>query len=213
MTLAPELGGGGELSIKTGPPDLVTIDDPDWAKFQNKDPEYYLHAASEAVRDYCGWHIFPALDLTVDKLRIGSWSKIILPSLMVNNVASVTIDLGDGNPQLLDPSTYTWFANGVIQPAGFCWWGQPASVPIYQRGLASVSFNSGFPECPPAIKEVIFEVADAAPDMAALGNVKEIDTPGFKLMLGEGGGGMTLGKGQKNVLAQYRVGGFTAGIV
>jgi hypothetical protein len=196
------------------PPDLLDPADPDWLKFQNQDPDWFLHVAGEAIRVYCGWHIYPNLALTIPNLPIQSKGIIQVPSTFVTDVASVTIQDPNGeNPWLLDPTQYTWFDYGVIEPTSVQQWTQYAGyyygpdnwsfLPIYQFGYATVACNSGFPEVPTPVKEVAYELTTTTTEVSA-GNVKEIQTPGFRLSLMQAYGA-TLSADQKNRLSPYRL--------
>jgi hypothetical protein len=196
------------------PPDLLDPADPDWAKYQAQDPDWFLAVAGDAIRDYCGWHINPNLALTKTNLRIGSKGIIQVPSLMVTDVASVTIQDPKGeNPWLLDPTQYTWFDNGVIEPATLQRWSQYAGyyygpdnwsfLPMYQYGYATVAFSSGYTDTPRVIKEIAYELTTVTTEVAA-GNIKEVQTPGFRLTLQQVYGA-TLNADQKNKLAKYRL--------
>jgi hypothetical protein len=195
--------------------DLVDPTDPDWASYNNQDPDWFLHVASAAIRKYCGWHIFPSLTLTIPNLPIQSRGAIIIPATYVTNVESVTIqDPTNQNPMLLDPTQYTWFDYGAVEPIGWHWWSAYGGfyygpdnwsfLPIYQYGLATVVCDAGYDECPADVKEVAFELTTTTTEVAA-GNVKEVQTPGFRLQLMQAYGA-TLTADQKNRLANYRIG-------
>ena len=58
-----------------------------------------ISAASQAVRNYCGWHVYPSLECKVDSYmmservkRVGPDVLIQLPATFVTAVSSVTID-------------------------------------------------------------------------------------------------------------------------
>jgi hypothetical protein len=202
----------------TQPPlqDLLDPADPDWAAFQAQDPNWFLAAAGDAIRVYCGWHIYPNIQVTATNLPIRSRGIIMLPSTLVTDVASVTLQDPTGqNPQTLDPAQYDWFEYGAIEPIGWHWWSAYGGfyygpdnwsfLPMYQFGLATVVFNSGYAQCPRDIKEIAYELTMATTPVPA-GNVKEIQTPGFRLQLMQAYG-MTLNADQKNRLANYRIGG------
>ena len=197
--------------------ELLDPADPDWAKFQAHDPDWFLHVAGEAIRVYCGWHIYPNLKVTVPNLEIGTRGTIMLPSTKVTDVSSVTLQSpGDQEDTLLEPSGYTWFENGVIEPFGFSNWSSYSGyyygpdnwsyLPVYQHGYATVVFDSGFSEVPTVIKEIAYELTTTTTEVAA-GNVKEIQTPGFRLQLMQAYGA-TLTADQKNRMVNYRIGGF-----
>lgn len=195
-------------------PDLLDPADPDWASFQQQDPDWFLAVAGDAIRDYCGWHISPNYNFTETNLRIGSRGLIQMPSLLVTNVESVTIQDPTGeSPWLLDPTQYTWFDNGVIEPTTLQQWYAYAGyyygpdnwsyLPMYQFGYATVVFDSGYDETPRVIKEIAYELTTITTEVAA-GNVKEVQTPGFRLTLQQAYGA-TLNADQKNKLAKYRL--------
>jgi hypothetical protein len=208
--------------------DLLSINDPDWLKFTAGDPEYLLRVNGSAIRRYCGWHIAPNLQLTLTNLRIGSHGVISLPSLRVTAVQSVTLQSANGQSDvLLEPTAYNWFDYGQIEPLGVAWYGaysgyyygpdQWSYLPVYQFGLATVVFNSGYDTVPEDIKQVAFEMAAASGatgggSLPTSSNIKEVASPGFRLMLN--GPSSTSGTGttgsftadQKNRLAPYRIG-------
>jgi hypothetical protein len=196
------------------PPDLLDPTDSDWAAYQAQDPDWFLKVAGEAVRVYCGWHIYPNLALSIPNLPIQSRGLIQVPSTMLTDVASVTIQDPQGeNPWLLDPTQYTWFDYGVIEPTTVQQWTQYGGyyygpdnwsfLPIYQFGYATVACNSGYAEVPTVVKEVAYELTTTTTEVSA-GNVKEIQTPGFRLSLMQAYGA-TLSADQKNRLSPYRL--------
>jgi hypothetical protein len=211
--------------------DLLSVSDPDWAKFTSDDPEYLLRVAGDAIRTYCGWHIFPNIQQTVTNIPVQSRGMIMLPSLLVTAVESVTLQSVNGETDnVLDPDSYNWFPNGTIEPLGWQWYGAYSGfyygpdnwsyLPVFQFGLATVVFNSGYEIVPSDIKQLAFEMAQAS---GAVGgdsipnnsNVKEVASPGFRLLLGGSGNSGTSGTGtvgsftsdQKNRLAPYRLQG------
>ena len=68
-------------------------------KYQNdKRTEQNLHAASDAIRNYCGWHVFPSLACSLNTTlhnnrvtRVKSGLQIQLPATYVTEVSSVKI--------------------------------------------------------------------------------------------------------------------------
>lgn len=71
--------------------------------------ETMLASATEAVRDYCGWHIYPAATCTFTGDTEGVSRIIQLPARYVTAVSSVKI-----NGETLDASEYRWKPNGLI---------------------------------------------------------------------------------------------------
>lgn len=194
---------------------LLTTQDPDWASFQNQDADFYVRAAGAEVRRYCGWHIFPSVTETVSDLRVGSQGIIELPSMHVTAVASVALQVPAGpliDAVVLDPGQYTWFEYGVIESAaasGDGWSGfyygsaGYAPAPAGRFGLATVTFTHGYAVVPDVVKSVAYELASAALEMKA-GNVKSVDTPGFRLQPTQNFG-VNLNGEQKCRLASYAV--------
>ena len=195
---------------------LLDANDPDWQKFSSQDPEWFLRVAGSAIRVYCGWHIYPNLQQTCPQLPIGAKGIIMLPSKYVTDVSNVTAFPNTDTPVVLDPATdYLWDEAGWVQRTGYPSWadsygyyyGPPnwTALPVWQAGIASVTFNHGYQVCPVDIKEVAYELALSTTEMRA-GFIKEVQTPGFRLQPGQDFGA-NLTVNQRNRLANYRIGG------
>jgi hypothetical protein len=189
-------------------PPLVTTDDDDWAAFQTNDPDWNMRLAGREIRKYCSWHIYPNLVRTVRNIPVGSHGIMQLPSLMVTDVASVAIQSCDGTLTVLDTDRYNWFDYGVIQPIGWDWYGSYygwdwSYLPVYQFGLATVTFSSGYEIAPEDVTAVAYELVTTTMEVSA-GNVKDIQTPGFKLEVTQPYGA-TLNTDQRNRLSPYRL--------
>jgi hypothetical protein len=197
--------------------DLIDPNDPDWQKFKSGDEDYYLNAAGEEIRNYCGWHLYPSVTETVTKREIGSHGVIILPTRHVTSLTSLVV----GN-NTVDPAQYTWFEGGWIQltgaaPGGWAWgWpgayfygpDAPYYLPVYNFGLADVTMTHGYDVLPAPIKEVAYELAKGTITVGAgTSNIKEIQSPQYKTVFGQAPG-LTLNCDQKGRLADYRIGGF-----
>lgn len=172
--------------------DLVTVDDPDYAKYTGNDPEFFVKAAGEAIRGFCGWHISPVQTDTRVKRHLGERGKIILPTLRLVGVTRLTIDGVDLTPEV----DFHWWQYGEIE----------RTPPRYSRdGWCLVDFTHGYDELPFDIKTIVFEVASAAEEISA-GNVKGVTTPGYSITYG--GSGVTISDDQCKYLAgKYRIGG------
>ena len=196
-------------------PPLCDPTDPDWASFQAQDPNYFLSVAGARIRTYCGWRIYPNDTDTVDRLRIGTNGRIMLPSLYVTDVAQLTVQTGVNTSITIDPDMYEWFANGWIMPLGLTGWGwggysgfyygpdTPAYLPWMNFGYATVTFTHGYPAVPADVKSVAYELAEVAAEMTA-GNVSGITTPGYQLTLTRNAG-LNLNCEQMDRLAPYRL--------
>lgn len=193
-------------------PDLVLPNDPAWTAFKNQDETWFLKAASDEVRRYCGWHLTPSVTATYTQLPIGQKGIIMLPSRHVTAVTEVSVDINDNaGPQILDPDSYEWFEAGWIESSwptdvagGFYYGYGPAFLPTPQGGLADVTMTHGWDVLPNDIKEVVMELAAQGAMHAAASNVEEVASPGFKLKLREGG--MAMSGSQKCRLASYKIG-------
>lgn len=193
--------------------DLLTVEDPDWLKNATSDPGFLLRTTGEIIRTYCGWHIAPSITETRERLEVGSHGLIMLPSLHVTDVSSVVL-----NGQVLDPTSYTWFHQGFLKPLrdtayqsawGYYYEAGPVFLPSTENLLADVTFTHGYETVPADVKAVAYELAGWASQTPAVGgSVREIASPGFRLVTGgENDIGMSLSTGQKNRLASYRIGG------
>lgn len=72
-------------------------------------------AATQAIRDYCGWHVAPVIDATLTLDGTGT-DTVLLPSRRVVDVTDVKI--GDTS---LDPSRFEWSADGLLRRRHGCW--------------------------------------------------------------------------------------------
>ena len=199
---------------------LVTPTDPDWAAYKDGDESYLLNAAGELIRRFCGWHIWPSLTETVPKLRVGSANIIMLPTLHVTDVSSVSVGY-----EVVEPNNYAWFDSGSVQlGVNAAWLGRYsydnvgagpgggyapdpfarlAGVPNGLGRLVEVTMTHGYTDVPAEVKQVAFELASAAAEMPA-GNVRNIETPGFRLSLSQDAG-LAMNTGQMDRLAGFKL--------
>lgn len=79
--------------------------------------EAALNAASQVVRNYCGWHICPSMSCTAEPYGDGQIRR--LPAAYVSEVESVT-----EKGETLEASAYEWRKDGLIRKAGkwACGW-------------------------------------------------------------------------------------------
>lgn len=66
-------------------------------------------AATQAIRDYCGWHVAPVIDATIILDGTGT-DTVLLPSRRVTAVESVTVDGHE-----LASTAYEWSADGLLR--------------------------------------------------------------------------------------------------
>lgn len=185
---------------------LVTADDPDWFAYKDGDESFYLRAAGDLIRRWCGWHIWPNETVTVPNLRVGSAGIIMLPSLFVTDVSEVQVA-----GEVLDPDGYVWHREGYVQvPTTAGWTGgyygyiPGGYAPAAPGGsFAEVTMTHGYFDVPIEIKQIAFELVNAISELPA-GNVKDIQTPGFRLQLSQDPG-LALNVGQKDRLAPFKL--------
>jgi hypothetical protein len=179
--------------------------DPDYLAFASGDADFFLRAAGEVIRDYCGWHIAPSISDVYEKLAIGSQGIIMLPSGYVTEVTSVTITSPAGDT-VLDPATdYVWYRQGFIEAVSPLWrygYGAPyGSSPA----LATVEMTHGYDVVPLAVKAVAYELAQSASELSS-GSVKAISSPGYRIQWGPLSG-VVINEGQIGRLSKYKIGG------
>ena len=94
--------------------------------------ESALVAASQAIRNYCGWHICPSLECIAHP--VGGGKIIKLPASYVSSITSVTedgVELSEGQ--------YEWRQDGLLRRACFKnWSGKWDSIEVeYQAGFST----------------------------------------------------------------------------
>lgn len=101
------------------------------------DATYALEAASAAIRDWCGWHIYPSVECTFtcspyDRIT-GTRSRFInLPSMLVTDISSVTEDGAE-----LSSGKWEGWDDGLLKRCGFAFWGDSVEV-VFTSGYSSV---------------------------------------------------------------------------
>lgn len=83
----------------------------------NERVESALDAASQAIRNYCGWHICPSLSCTA--FPIGGGKIIKLPAGFVSSITSVTEEGAE-----LTEGQYEWRHDGLLRRACFRRWSE-----------------------------------------------------------------------------------------
>lgn len=79
-----------------------------------EDAELAVKGVSRAIRNRCGWHIWPNLQETVATAALGR--SITLPTLHLTDVDSVSVDA-----TLLDADTYRWSHLGTLSRTDCAW--------------------------------------------------------------------------------------------
>lgn len=199
---------------------LVSPSDPDWASYQSDSPDWFMKAAGDVIRKYCGWHIFPNIKTIQKNIMCGSRGIIVLPSRYITQVDSLIVgddgNLEYPNAQWIDPKDYVWHEAGWIQRKGYAYYqgwyysgyyygNDPYYLPVWDTGLATCTFWHGYESLPDEVKAVAFELAEQAMAVRT-GNVKMMQSPGGYQVQTSQNFGLSLNCEQMNRLANYRVG-------
>lgn len=112
-----------------------------------------LKAASQAIRNYCGWHICPSLKC--DAYPAGGSKVIKLPASYVSEIVSVHeegTELGDGQ--------YEWRHEGLLRRCCFRnWSGKWDAVEVSYRAGYSIAAVPDLAEAIRAITEGVIAVS------------------------------------------------------
>lgn len=180
------------------------LDPLDFAKFKAKDESWFLGVAGEAIRDWCGWHIYPVVPMINVQAEIGNKGIIMLPSL---NVVSVE-ELRTNDGLVIPEACYNVHASGWIQLGGHYLAGTGGFVaPRGSQGplrWVSVDFTHGFEQMPKAVAEVGFELTGKTMEKPA-GVVSDLTSGPYRFKFNEFGAGLT--EGQAARLAAYTIEG------
>jgi hypothetical protein len=185
-------------------PLMATTDDLN--TFISGDPTFFLTGASEVIRRYLQWHVYPSITVT-DTVPVAPDGTIFLPSLYVTDVASVTL-----NGIVLDPSTYVVHQEGFIDFTQQNYWPWPlwpleSDLPFreYPSPLAvfaDVTYTHGFPQIPVVINVITLELAANAQQLPS-GPVQQITAGPQTIVLGELG--LLINDEQKNRLGPFKL--------
>lgn len=126
----------------------------DLAKFASSDQSWWLAAAGRAIRDYCGWHVFPSVALTGAKVRCGERGLVILPSKWVTAVNNLVVD---GSPLVLDVDYY-WQPADPTNMEGYGNVIQRRSYAYPRNPYATVDYTHGYPTLPEDVAAVGYEL-------------------------------------------------------
>lgn len=164
-------------------PQLLNTDD--LASFQASDPDWFLNAAGETIRNFCQWHIAPSITVT-DSCPIQPDGTIMLPSMFVTGVQFMEIDGLE-----IDPTSYHWHQAGYItrHPNPY-WplWPLENDTPFreYPSPLtqyADITYTHGYPTLPIVVKSVGLELATRAMEMPS-GIAKSLAAGPYSIGLG-----------------------------
>lgn len=113
--------------------------------------EFDIRAASSAIREFCGWHVYPSqaceLNTTFFDKRVSVVDRMLLIQLPATFVSSIElIQIGD---EVID-ETYVLMPNGILRVYGFGWSRFKMWTPVVIR------YTAGLPEsAADGIKELV----------------------------------------------------------
>lgn len=159
----------------------------DLASFQASDPDFFLTAAGDTIRNFCQWHIYPSITVT-EWVPIHPEGTIMLPSLFVTDVASVTI----GGIEL-DATSYQMHQAGYITRIKHPYFQWPLwpleseqrfrEYPSPLGRYAEVTFTHGYTTIPPVVNIVGMELANRAMELPS-GIATQISSGPYSISMG-----------------------------
>lgn len=149
-----------------------------------------LASASAAVRDWCGWHVGPALSCEI--VGDGEGRSLVLPLMGLRSVTSVLV-----SGVVLDPSDYEWRQSGLLRLTH-------GTFPDAWRSV-TVSCVAGYES--DALAQVVAQLAANA--LVAAPGVAEEHAGGVGITYNRTGDGVTGGvrllASDREALAPYRI--------
>lgn len=143
--------------------------------------------ALDAIRDHCGWHIFPQITQVIQLDPTGS-VHLILPSLHIKSVDRVEV-----RGETLSPGDYQLFQSGsLVRHRGV--WGDPVTITL----------THGFTKPPRAVLAVAKSITTAA----NAGGLSQLTTGPFSMTAAPGAeaGGVGINDYHARALESYRLG-------
>ena len=162
------------------------------AYMNNSRTEQALLAASQAIRNYCGWHICPSLDCKA--YPVGGEKLLKLPAGYVSAIKSVKedgIDLRGGQ--------YEWRHDGLIRRSQFKIWS-------HAWDAIEVEYTAGYPvEAVPDLAEAIRAITEGV--LAVSAGVTSESADGVSISYSSSASSIAaaLTSSQKAALAAYKV--------
>lgn len=132
--------------------------------YRDGDEAFFLRAAGQEIRDFCGWHVAPSV--TVTESHDIARGLIVLPTLHLTGVASIGLD----DHQLPDDE-YSWGSGGGIEVHTVGYW--PAALVTYTHGHQAVPDN---------VATIGYELAQRALDTVG-GNTKDFGAGPYRISL------------------------------
>lgn len=154
--------------------------------------EAAIAAASQAIRNYCGWHVSPSLGCTAYPVAGGK--LIRLPASCVSAIGSVTEDGIE-----LQSGQYEWRRDGLIRRCNFTNWS-------CSWGGIEVEYTAGYDaEAVPDLVEAVCAIASGVLAVAAGVTSESADGVSISYSSSASSIAAALTSQQKSALEPYKV--------
>ena len=158
----------------------------------NERIESALAAASQAIRNYCGWHICPSL--SCEAYPMGGGKVIKLPASYVSSINSVT----ESDKELTE-GQYEWRPNGLLRRTCFRNWSA-------RWNSISVKYDAGFDvDALPDLKEAIRAITEGVLAVSAGITSESADGVSISYSSNSSSIAAALTQSYKNTLEIYKV--------
>lgn len=158
----------------------------------NERIESALAAASQAIRNYCGWHICPSLSCVT--YPMGGGKVIKLPASYVSSITSVT-----ESDKILTEGQYEWRESGLLRRTCFRNWPN-------RWNSIRVEYEAGFNvDAVPDLKEAIRAITEGV--LAVSAGVTSESADGVSISYSSNASSIAaaLTQSYKNTLEIYKV--------
>ena len=144
-------------------------------KFASGDQVFFLGAAVDMIRHFCGWHIAPSLAVVDARIRVGQQGLISLPTLQLTSVDSLVVD----GRALVEHDDYEWDDTGIITLARPF---DPCVAWDWPDRWATVGYTHGYPETPRDVAAIGYELVQQARSKPG-GNAKDMGAGPYRVTL------------------------------
>lgn len=151
------------------PADFLTADG--LAKFASADQDFFLGAAVDMMRHFCGWHISPSVVVTAARVPVGSQGIVALPSRYVTAVSDLSI-----NDKVIDSDHgYDWAAPSNIVQLKRAHFVQPFPH-------LTITYTHGYDTVPRDVEAIGYELVQQARSKPG-GNAKDVGAGPYRVTL------------------------------
>lgn len=166
------------------------------------DIDRLLEAASDRVRRYCGWHIYPQMTETV-RVTANGGGRAFLPTLHLVSVTSVT-----DNGVVLDMTTVDWDEAGFLERCNTSGVGPTWNHFTSRRRAIVAVITHGFDDGVQDVMDVVVAAA-ARKAQSPTGAIREqagaVGVSYSQVAPNVSGGGVALLQHEKDTLSEYRI--------